>query len=282
MPKVSIVILNWNGKKFLKNCLTSLSKINYPNYEIIVVDNQTDDPETISYLHTLQVSRSARIIKYDSAFNYSAINNLAVRHCGGKILCFLNNDIEVINENWLTEMTSHAVRAEIGAVGALLYFPDNTIQHAGVIVGMSGCADHWYSGVGRYAPTFPERLRHVQSVSAVTGACMVLRREIFEKVGGFNEDQLPVAFNDIDLCLKLKENGYRNLFTPHAELYHHESATRGRDDSPEKVSRLSKEIAYMRERWGSYMYNDPTFNPNLSLFSKIPTPCSTPRITQVQ
>lgn len=283
LPLVSIIIPTRNAISLLRQCLQSIFALtSYGNYEIVIVNNQSDDPETIAYMDSLANAGKARVLQYDAPFNYSAINNLAVNECRGSILCLLNNDVEVICSTWLTEMTSHAIRPDIGAVGAMLYFPDDTIQHAGVIIGMSGCADHWYSGTPRYHPLLPERVKHVQSISAVTGACLVIRKEIFHEVGGFDADNLPIAFNDIDLCLKIKEKGYRNLFTPFAELYHYESATRGQDNSPEKQNRLSREVDYMRHRWGHLMQSDPSFNPNLSLLSKTPVQCSSPRTTMLR
>jgi len=204
-----------------------------------------------------------RVLHYDASFNYSEINNFAVGKAGGTVLCLLNNDITVISEDWLTEMVGHACRSGIGAVGAMLYYPNDTIQHAGVIIGAHGVAAHAYNGYGRGYPGHMSRARLTQSLSAVTAACLVVRREAFEAVGGL-DPALQVAFNDVDFCLRLLENGYRNIWTPFAELYHHESASRGYEDSPEKMSRFNGEVVYMRERWGRMIEHDPAYSLNHS------------------
>lgn len=265
-PLVSIVIPTRNGLSLMRRCIDSLrEKTRYPNYEILIVDNQSDDPEMLAYLKQIDADGIARILTYDLPFNYSAINNFAVKEARGSYLCLMNNDIEVISEYWLDEMVGQASRPDIGAVGAKLYYPDDTIQHAGVILGMEGVAGHLYSRVGRYSGGYMTRLLLVQNVSAVTAACLVVRKVLYEEVGGLDERNLPVAFNDVDFCLRLLEHGYRNLWTPCAELYHHESATRGPEDTLEKILRFQREVAYMRGRWGSMLDRDPAYNANLTL-----------------
>jgi GT2 family glycosyltransferase len=195
------------------------------------------------------------------------VNNQAVRQAAGELILLLNNDIDVIHPDWLREMVSHAIRPCIGAVGAKLLYPDSTIQHGGVTVGMFGAADHQYLNRPRGDPGYFGHLMLARNVTAVTGACLLVRRRTYLEVGGLNEVSLPVAFNDVDLCLKLVERGYRNLWTPYAELYHLESASRGSDETVEKAARSRLEIAYMRRRWGHRLDNDPYWNPNLSLLS---------------
>jgi GT2 family glycosyltransferase len=232
-----------------------------------VVDNQTTDPAALAYLDELRHREGVTVHGYDAPFNYSAINNWAAGRARGSVLALVNNDIEVISEDWLEEMVGQALRPGIGAVGAMLYYPDGRIQHAGVILGLGGIANHAYVGEPANIPGHGGRARVAQSMSAVTGACMVVRRALYEQVGGLDE-RLQVAFNDIDFCLRLGEAGYRSLWTPFATLYHNESASRGRDDSGEKRERFLREIALMEQRWGRLLERDPAYNPNLSLDGK--------------
>ncbi|MCP5305430.1 MAG: glycosyltransferase [Chromatiaceae bacterium] len=265
-PLVSLIIPTRNGLRLLRQCIDSVrAKTGYPNYEIIIVDNQSDEPATIEYLQQLQASGEARVVPYDKPFNYAALNNFAVAKAAGDYLCFLNNDIEVIEGDWLAEMVSHAARPEIGAVGARLLYPDGRLQHGGVLTGLGGVAGHAMKYLSGEAKGYNGRAVLVQNYSAVTAACMVMRREVFEQIGGFDAEHLGVAFNDVDLCLRIREQGYRNLWTPYAELYHHESATRGAENTAEKQARFGKEIAYMKSRWGAGLLRDPAYNPNLTL-----------------
>jgi GT2 family glycosyltransferase len=270
-PKVSIIIPTRNSVGLLRVTVDSLlAKSTYPNFEIIVVNNHSDDAGTLAYFDELRAMK-VRVVDYEAPFNYSALNNFAARQAEGSVLAFLNNDLELITPDWLEEMTSQALRPEIGAVGAMLYFPDDTVQHAGAILGLTGpgaekgVAGHAFKGAKRGSEGQRNRLRLVQNYSALTAACLVIRREVFEKVGGFNERELAVAFNDIDLCLRIRKAGFRNLWTPFAEFYHHESASRGREDTPEKEARFNNEVAYMRTTWGRQLDEDPAYNPNLSL-----------------
>ena len=205
-----------------------------------------------------------RVLKWDKPFNYSAINNFAVSQAKGEVVGLVNNDIEVINEGWLTEMVSHVLRPEVGCVGAKLYYPNDTIQHAGVVLGIGGVAGHSHKYFHKSEPGYFTRLHLVQNMSAVTAACLLVRKSVFEEVGGLNEQDLTVAFNDVDFCLKVHTAGYRNLFTPWAELYHHESISRGEEDTPEKVARFNKESDYMKDKWKKLLTNDTAYNPNLS------------------
>ena len=268
-PLVTLIIPTRNRLKLLKICVDGIfEKTTYRPFEVVIVDNQSDDSGTLSYLATLAEERRARVLRYDAPFNYAAINNLAVKHARGEIIGLLNNDIDVITPDWLEEMVSHAVRPETGAVGALLYYPNNTIQHAGVILGLGGTpgvAGHAYQErPPRYSGQVA-RASLCQNFSAVTAACLVVRKQVYEEAGGMDETNLAVSFNDVDFCLRVQERGYRNLWTPYAELYHNESASRGYEETPENRARFAKERDYMQQRWGKLLKNDPAYNPNLAL-----------------
>jgi GT2 family glycosyltransferase len=264
-PQVSMIIPTRNEVELIRRCVESIGeKTEYRDFEILIVDNGSDDPETIQYLRGLEAAGAVRLLSYPHPFNFSAINNFAVRHVRGELLAFLNNDLEVIDSGWLGEMVSHAVRPEIGAVGACLWYPDDRLQHGGVVLGLGGVAGHAMKMLPRGAKGYNARAVLVQNYSAVTAACMLVRRRVFDEIGGFDADNLPIAFNDVDLCLRIREKGYRNLWTPYAQLYHHESASRGPEDTPEKQARFGKEIAYMRHRWGQLLHHDPAYNPNLT------------------
>jgi GT2 family glycosyltransferase len=216
------------------------------------------------------------VLSYDAPFNYSAINNMAVKYASGELICLLNNDIEPISNGWLRELVSHALRPGIGAVGAMLYYPDDTIQHAGVVLN-GVAAGHLHVGLPRGSAGYANRAQLVQNLSAVTAACLLVRKKIWNDIGGMDEINLPVAFNDVDFCLKVQQHGYRNLWTPFAELYHHESASRGRDDTPEKRARFHGEINFLQGKWGDLLRNDPAWNPNLALDSTWPRRAHPPR-----
>jgi GT2 family glycosyltransferase len=250
----------------LRNCVESLlAKTDYPDFEIVVVDNQSQEPETFAYFAELERGDRTRVLRYDAPFNYSAINNWAVSQCDGALVGLLNNDIEAIAPGWLREMAGHALRPEIGAVGAMLYYPNDTIQHAGVVLGVGGVANHAYLGQPRGYPGHGGRAKVAQGLSAVTAACLLVRRDAYERVGGLDET-LEVAFNDVDFCLRLRAAGLQNLWTPFAEFYHHESASRGSEDTPEKAARFRGEVERMESRWCEQLYWDPAYNPNLTLF----------------
>lgn len=264
-PLVSLVIPTRDGVDLLRTCVDSiLNRTSYLNYEVIVVDNQSSCTRTIKYFEEISEDPRVRIVKYDAPFNYSAINNHAVGIARGSIIGLINNDIEVISRDWLDEMVGHASRPMVGAVGAMLYYPDDTIQHGGVITGIGGVAGHAYLGKPRGFGGQMYRAKLAQSLSAVTGACLVVRRRVYEEVGGLDE-ALKVAFNDVDFCLRIRAAGYRNVWTPWAELYHHESATRGYEDTPEKKARFQQEVEFMQARWGHTLQHDPAYNPNLAL-----------------
>ncbi len=282
-PLVSLIIPTRNAVKLLRQAVKSvLENTDYPNFEILIVDNASDDPGTVAYFGELARRNDprVRVLPYPEPFNYSAINNFAVRESQGEIVGLLNNDVEAINRDWLSEMVSQASRPGIGAVGAMLYYPLNTVQHAGVILGLGGVAGHPFKEFPRGDQGQKNRLRLVQNYSAVTAACLVIRKDRFTEVGGLNERDLPVAFNDVDLCCKLIRAGYRNLWTPHAEFYHHESATRGVEDTPEKKARFQSEVDYMMNTWGSLLMADPAYNPNLTLVGEDFSPAYLSRVTK--
>jgi len=262
-PSLTLIIPTHNRGNLLRSCITSiLEKTTYPDYKILVVDNNSDEPETFAYLDELRSHPRCRVLAFPGPFNFSAINNFAVHQTDTPLIGLLNNDLEVINRDWLDEMASHAVRPEIGAVGAKLYYPDGRIQHAGVITGIGGIAGHALKGFPREYSHFHACLVH--NVSAVTAACLVIRKFTYLEVDGFDEN-IAVAFNDVDFCLKVQSRRYRNLCTPFAELIHHESASRGAENTPEKVHRFQKEIELLHARWGTRLANDPAYNPNLTL-----------------
>lgn len=265
-PRVSVIIPTRNGLVLLTRCLeTLLHRTDYPDLEILVVDNGSDDPAVLGYLAGLAERDRIRVIRDDRPFNFSALNNAAAMQATGQVLVLLNNDVEIIHEDWLRELVSHALRPEIGVVGARLWFPDDTLQHGGVVLGIGGVAGHAFKGLPRGKVACFGRTSLIQNYSAVTAACLAVRRDVFMEVGGLDEQGLAVAFNDIDFCIKVREQGYRNLWTPHAELYHHESASRGYEDTPEKQRRFAGEVGVMLDRWGPLLGSDPAYNPNLSL-----------------
>jgi GT2 family glycosyltransferase len=276
-PRVSIIIPTRNGRKLVRQCVESIrAKSTYGNYEIILVDNGSDEKESVEYFHALRDAGTIRLVEDPRPFNFSRINNDAAKHATGEYVLFLNNDIEVITPDWLEEMVSHAQRPEIGAVGAKLWYPDDTVQHAGLIL-VAGLAGHAHLGKRKGDHGYFSRASLTQSLSAVTGACMCMRRALFDEVGGFDET-LAVAFNDVDLCLRLHSKGYRNLYTPFAELYHHESATRGYEDTVEKMARFKSEAEILTTRWMPLLLNDPYYSPNLSLVGEPFTLSRPPRV----
>ena len=264
---VTIVIPTRDRVDLLSACIDSvLSRTRYRLFEILIVDNDSQLAETRAYFRDIQ-ARDARIkvLSYPGEFNYSAINNFAVKQAQGEFILLLNNDIEVLSEDWLTEMLSHVQRPGVGAVGAKLYYTQGAIQHAGVIIGLGGVAGHSHKLFPHDAPGYFYRLKLAQDVSAVTAACLLIRKDIFLQVGGLDEVAFKVAFNDVDLCLKVRQAGHRIIWTPHAELLHHESVSRGLEDTSEKQHRFSKEVEAMHEKWQTNVVADPFYSPNLTL-----------------
>ena len=252
--KICIIIPVRDAIPLLSRCIDSIvKKTSYPDYEIIIVNNDSQSEEAREYF-----SRTPhRLLHFQGPFNFSAINNFAVERTQCPWILFLNNDVEVIESEWLGVMVEHVQRPEVGAVGARLLYPDDTIQHAGVVLGVGGIAQHAFRGFGAEDPGVNRQLQVTRNYSSVTGACLMTRREVFEEVGGFDEARLPVTFNDVDLCLKMRRAGYLIVYTPFAKLYHHESATRRRS-----VEALETDV--MRERWPDLLERDPYYNPNLS------------------
>ncbi|MGJ8582008.1 MAG: glycosyltransferase family 2 protein, partial [Psychromonas sp.] len=265
-PLVSIIIPTKNAKKLVKQCINSLyKKTLYPHFEILLMDNQSDDSASVDYFKALETEGKVRLISYDKPFNYSAINNYAVTKAKGDLLVLMNNDIEILSETWLTEMVTNISRADIGCVGVKLYYPDGKLQHGGVITGLGGVAGHSHKYFPKGHPGYFKRLQVVQNLSAVTAACLAVRKEVFEEVGGLNEESLTIAFNDVDFCLKVQQAGYRNLWSPYIEMVHHESVSRGTEDTPEKQARFASEVNYMKKTWGEQLLNDPCYSAWLTL-----------------
>lgn len=277
---ISIVIPNKDEVETLKCCLKSLEKSTYKNFEVIIVENNSTDEKTFEYYETLtskkynkdevlegslKTGNALKIVTWKGEFNYSAINNFGIKHAKGEYIVFLNNDIEIITEDWLEEMLGHCQQKGVGAVGCKLLYSDNTIQHAGVVVGIGGVANSVFIGMNARHYGYMHRASLQSNYSAVTAACMMVKRCAFEAVDGLTEE-LKVAFNDIDFCLKLAEKGYSIVYTPYAMAYHYESKSRGKEDTPEKKARFASEVQYMQEHWSDILENgDPYYNPNLSL-----------------
>ena len=265
-PLVSVIIPNKDEKETLQTCLEMLEKnTGYQNFEIIIVENNSTTDEIFRYYKELSGNRKIHLLRLGKEFNYSAINNFAAAHAKGEYLLFLNNDVKSINPDWLEEMLGVCQRPEVGGVGAKLIYPDNTIQHAGCVIGMGGIAGHMFVDMPADRTGYLHKASLLQDMSAVTAACLLMKKEVFEQAGGFTEE-LAVAFNDVDLCLKVRKNGYLIVYDPYAKLYHMESKTRGAEDSKEKVRRFQTEIEYMRCHWIDILKNgDPCYNKNLSL-----------------
>lgn len=268
-PKVSIIIPTCDKLNLLEKCIKSIKeKTDYNNYEIIVVNNNSREKETYNYFEEIKKEKNIVILDYPHHFNFSAINNFAVTKVKSELLLFLNNDTEVINNEWIESMVEHAVRPEVGVVGAKLMYPNETVQHAGVILGIGGVAGHSHKHFHQNHPGYFSRANAIQNLSAVTAACMMVRKNTFELIGGFNEENLAIAFNDVDFCLQVRQRGLLIIYTPYAKLYHYESISRGAEDSPEKVERFNQEIRYMQNYWGDILLKDPCYNPNLTLKSE--------------
>ncbi|MEI7824503.1 MAG: glycosyltransferase [Chlorobiaceae bacterium] len=280
-PSVEIIIPTRNMAELLKICiLTILAKTTYTNYSITIIDNGSTEQETLSLLSLLKKEPRIRIVRdEETPFNYSKLNNRAADASEAEYLCLMNNDIEIITPEWLNEMVSHAVQSGVGAVGARLWYPNATIQHAGVILGIKTGTGHAHKGLSKGNPGYIGRGCLQQSFSAITGACLLVSRNNYTRVNGLNERELAIGFNDIDLCLKLKENGLRNIWTPYAEMFHHESVSRGRNNTPQKRERAKNELHYMQKRWSDVIRHDPSYNPNLTIASDDFSLAWPPRIT---
>ena len=269
LPLVSIVIPTRDRKDLLEACINSLHRAtSYRNKEVIILDNDSVEPQTKAYFASLAQRPDVRIVPAPGPFNYSRLVNLGASHARGEFLMTLNNDIEAFEPDWLHELVCQASRPGVGLVGCLLLYPDRSVQHAGVIVGLSGVAGHMYADAAPDDPGYAGRIYVTQDLSAVTGACQVMRRALFERLGGLDERHLAVAYNDIDFCLRVREAGLRVIYTPHARLLHHHSASRGSDIRVDRLASFTWEREYMRTRWADVIFDDPFFNPNLSLSGK--------------
>lgn len=264
-PQVSIIIPTRNAHALVRQCVESIQKrTRYPDWEILLVDNGSDEPAALAYFKQLAQQPRIRVLRDAQPFNYSVLNNAAVAQAQGDVIALVNNDIEVRSPDWLGEMVSLALQPGVGAVGARLWYPDGTLQHGGVLLVPEGVALHANKGLPRGLNGYAGRGALLQSFSAVTAACLVVRKAVYAETGGLDED-LAVAYNDIDFCLRLRALGYRNLWTPYAELVHHESATRGDDAAPEHRVRFARERERMLARWQPLIEHDPAYNPNLTL-----------------
>lgn len=265
-PLVSVIIPNKDEKETLQTCLEMLEKnTSYQNFEIIIIENNSTTDEIFKYYKELSKDPRIHLLRWGKEFNYSAINNFGVAHAKGEYLLFLNNDVKAINPDWMEEMLGVCQRPEVGGVGAKLIYPDNTIQHAGCVIGMGGIAGHMFVDMPADRTGYLHKASLLQDMSAVTAACLMMKKNVFEEAGGFTED-LAVAFNDVDLCLKVRKNDHLIVYDPYARLYHMESKTRGAEDSKEKIRRFQTEIEYMRCHWLDILKNgDPYYNKNLSL-----------------
>ena len=269
-PLISIIIPNKDHTEDLKRCMDSIDqKSTYRNYEYIIVENNSTEEETFRFYKKLEAENpKAHVVYWDKEFNYSAINNYGATFAKGEYILLLNNDTEIINEDCLEQLLGYCMRSDVGAVGARMYYEDDTIQHAGVVIGFGGIAGHCFVLQPRGTTGYCHRIICAQDYSAVTAACMMVKRSAFDEVGGLTEE-LAVAFNDIDFCMKLRSAGYLIVYNPYAELYHYESKSRGLEDTPEKVARFNKEIQIFERRWPDIMRDgDPYYNPNLTLKSQ--------------
>jgi len=260
-PSISIIIPFKDQVQYLRNLIETIEGTHYVNYKLILVDNNSEEVETLEYLKDLTKNPAIKHLKYPKPFNFSAINNYAVKHTESDLILFLNNDTEVMSPDWLNKMAQHFIREDVGAVGAKLLYVDHRIQHAGIVVGVNGIAGHSHKNMWDWQPGYYGRPHIIQEVTAVTGACMMVRRDVFNGVGGFDE-KLPKAFNDIDLCLKIRANNYLITYTPYSRLFHHESISRGLDNIQDK--QFQKAIQYIDKKWGCFKYKDPYYNPNLT------------------
>ena len=266
-PLVSILIPNYEHKADLEKCLNSVyEKSTYQNFEIIVIENNITSQEIFAYYEEIKKKwNNLKVVVWDGPFNYSAINNYGAQFASGQHILLLNNDTEVISPDWIQEMLMYSQRKDVGAVGAKLYYPDNTIQHAGLGIGLLAVAGHLHRGFERNHPGYMGRLIYAQNLSAVTAACVMIRRDVWDEIGGLDES-FAVAFNDVDMCMRIRKAGYLIVWTPYAELYHYESKSRGLEDTQEKRKRFERELHQFRIRWAKELAGgDPYYNPRLPL-----------------
>jgi len=277
-PSIELIIPTRDAPQLVGICVRSiLEKTEYENYSITIVDNGSALAETHALFEELRKESRVRIVRDDSPFNYSAINNRIALRSSADLVGLLNNDMEVISPEWLREMASLSSQPGVGCVGAKLFYPDNTLQHAGIILGIGGVAGHSHKRFAGHASGYFSRAMVRSTMSAVTAACLLIRTSVYREVGGLDE-KLSVAFNDVDFCLRVQKAGYRNIWTPYAELFHHESATRGYEDNPEKIKRFESEVHFMLNRWGKTLQEDPYYSPNLTLAHEDFSYASPPRV----
>jgi len=265
-PMVSILIPSRDQGRMLKRCLESLIReTSYSNFEVILVDHETSEPKALKVIEEFKSKDNFQVVDFSGSFNFAAIMNRAAEVANGQVLVLLNNDTEIVDSEWLTELVAQVSRPDVGVVGSLLLFGDGTIQHAGVHPGVGGLMGHGHKHLPGDDSGYFNRLKAVHEVAAVTGACLAVEKSIWGELGGLDELNLPVAYNDIDLCLKARKNGLKVVFTPFSKVVHHESVSRGVDDDPSRNVRLKKEVSFMIEKWGYVLESDPAYNPNLSL-----------------
>ena len=277
-PLVSVIVPTRDRVELLRQCVTGvLEQTAYEQVEVIIVDNESVSPEASDYLDAIATDARVSVVSFAGPFDFAAMNNLVAGRARGELLLLLNNDIEVIGADWLDAMVRHAMRDGVGAVGARLLYADGSIQHAGISLGVGGVASHTYKGLPGDTAGHGNRLSTAHEVAGVTGACMLVRRAAWEAVGGF-DTAFPVAYNDVDFCLRLRRAGWRILLVPQACLYHLESASRGAENTPEKQARFAADKARMQERWGDELTSDPFIGANWSLASTDAMPASPPRV----
>ncbi|WP_321947697.1 glycosyltransferase family 2 protein [Paraburkholderia sp. J10-1] len=265
-PLVSVIIPTRDKPELLAQCVDGLvQRTRYANIEILIVDNGSTDARALTLLAGYAAMQNCRVIRDDSPFNYSALNNKAAALARGSVLCLLNNDIDARDPEWLSILCGYALQPGIGAVGAALWYPNERLQHGGVALAGDAVAGHCHHMLGRDEAGYFGRALLAQRVAAVTGACLVVSKALFDQVGGLDAGNLGVAYNDVDLCLKLNAQGRRNVYVPYASLYHHESASRGTDQTGERAARLNREASWMKQRWGDVLVRDPAYNPNLEI-----------------
>ena len=267
-PRVTLIIPTRDKPSLLARSTAGiLHRTDYPDIELLIVNNDSRDPEALALLDKLAGDRRVKVLPNPGPFNYAALNNGAVQEATGEVVVLVNSDIAVIDGGWLREMVSLALRPDVGAVGAKLLYGDGTVQHAGVVLGVGapGVAGHFGHFAAANDGGYVGQLILTRELSAVTGACLALRKEVYEAVGGMDEDNLPVSYNDVDLCLRIREHGLRVVWTPFAELYHLEGGSRGFDETPEKMARAKREADYMRRRWAPVLDADSFYNPNFDL-----------------
>ena len=282
-PTVSIIIPTRDRVELLQPCVQSiLQKTTYARYEIVLIDNGSREAAALAYLSLSARDPRIRVLRCDEEFNYSRLSNFGVEKSKAEFVVLMNNDVEVIAPGWLEEMVGPGIQAEVGAVGARLLYPDGRVQQAGVILGagVHGVAEVAHRGIAQSDPGYFSRAILAQELSAIGAACLLVRRKAYLEAGGFDEEHLKVAFNDIDFCLKLRARGYRILYAPEAELYHHEHASRGTEYTEANEQRFTREIEFMKEKWKDALLMDRNYNPNLSLGRELFTLAFPPRVTK--